>query len=325
MEEKSLKERMKEITDVLEKGIRDVFDSGTYEAYLKTMSRFHNYSMNNTMLIYLQKPDATRVAGYQAWQRKFHRSVRKGEKGIRILAPCPFKKTVPDEDSPDLSGSGANAPSSKIITVPAFRPVTVFDVSQTSGQPLPELVHPLKGDVEGYRAFHEALQNVSPVPIIYEDLPSDMDGFYSRNDKAITIRKGMSEVQTVSALVHEIAHARLHDALPEDPGEWKDGRTMEVEAESVSYAVCSYYGIETGENSFGYIASWSKDKDLPELKNSLSTIVRASSGLITEIDRAREELAQSRLPSMDELLAAFPDIPVEVVGNGSRLGKEACL
>ena len=325
MEEKSLRDRMKAITDVLEKGIRDVFDSGTYETYLKTMSRFHGYSMNNTLLIYLQKPDATRVAGYQAWQRKFHRSVRKGEKGIRILAPCPFKKTVPESDSLDSSESGANAPCSKIITVPAFRPVTVFDVSQTSGEPLPELVHPLQGDVEGYREFHDALQNVSPVPILYAELPNDMDGVYSRSDKTITIRRGMSEVQTVSALVHEIAHARLHDELPEDPAEWKDGRTMEVEAESVSYAVCSYYGIETGENSFGYIASWSKDKELPELKNSLNTIVRASSGLITEIDQAREELALSRLPSMDELLDAFPDIPVEVVGNKSRTGKEACL
>lgn len=299
-------DRMKEITDSLEKGIRDVFESGKYETYLKTMSRFHSYSMNNTMLIYMQKPDATHVAGYHSWQQKFNRSVMKGEKGIQILAPAPIHKNVTmdvfDENMrPVLDPDGNQVRKTEMITIPAFKPVTVFDVSQTDGEPLPELAKTLTGDVEHYEDFLQALHRASKAPISFKELPSNLDGFFSLNDKTVTIREGMSEIQTICAIIHEVTHSRLHDKKADKPEDRKDNHTMEVEAESVAFAVCAYFGIETGENSFGYIASWSKDKELPELKKSLETISRTASELITDIDRERDALSKERTHSMDSV------------------------
>ncbi len=325
----SMKERMRKIASDLERGIRDVFESGRYEAYLKTMGRFHRYSMSNTVLIYMQKPDATLIAGYRSWQDRFRRHVLKGEKGIRILAPCPYKKTVTADvfDGnmlPVLDAEGNQARSAREITVPAFRPVTVFDVSQTDGDPLPELAKMLTGSVDRYPEFLEALRRASAVPILFEDLPSGTDGFFSFRDKMIGIRKGMSEAQTVCAAIHEIAHSRLH--CPADgAAREKSGRTMEVEAESVAYAVCAYYGIETGENSFGYIASWSKDRSLPELKQSLETIVRAASGMIGDIGRAVEELDRAGPPERGESSVEERLLTFRRESERTEPGREACL
>ena len=327
------KDRMKEITDSLEQGIRDVFESGKYETYLKTMSRFHSYSMNNTMLIYMQKPDATLVAGYHGWQQKFNRNVLKGEKGIQILAPAPIRKTVTmdvfDEHMrPVLDPDGNQVRKTEQITIPAFKPVTVFDVSQTEGEPLPELVQTLNGSVENYDNFLQALHRVSQAPISFKELPSNLDGFFNLKDKTITIRDGMSEAQTVCAIVHEVTHSRLHDKKAENPEDRKDSRTMEVEAESVAFAVCANYGIETGENSFGYIASWSKDKELPELKKSLETITRTASELITDIERERSALEKERSHSMDATSITERLIACKTLSSGQdhySPGKEACL
>ena len=258
------------------------------------MSRFHGYSVNNTLLIHLQKPDATLVAGYRAWQEKFNRNVLKGEKGIRILAPAPVRKTVTrdvydEQRNPVMDESGNQVRREQEIVIPAFRPVTVFDVSQTDGEPLPELARTLHGDVDGYGTFLEALERAAPVPVAFKDLPPSLDGYYDPRGRNIAIRSGMSERQTVCAVVHEMTHARLHS----DAETGKDARTMEVEAESVAYAVCAYYGVETGENSFGYIAGWSRDRELPELKKSLETIRSAASGLITDIGREWEALRET--------------------------------
>ena len=331
--QKSTKERVKEITDDLEKGIREVFESGRYEKYLKTMSRFHGYSMNNTILIHLQKPDATLIAGFRAWQEKFHRNVVKGEKGIRILAPAPFRKTVTMDvydahHNPVMDVNGNQVQKEQEIVVPAFKPVTVFNVSQTDGEPLPVLAKTLTGDVEQYSVFLQALQRASAAPIAFEDLPSNLDGFFSLKDKTITIRADMSEVQTVCAIIHEVTHSRLHDNKDTPPEQRKDSRTMEVEAESVAYAVCAYYGIETGENSFGYIASWSKDKELPELKKSLETISRTASDLITDIDREWATLEKIQAHTMDAVsvtdrLEQFQQMTA--AQNGAQPRKEACL
>lgn len=320
----STKDRIKEITNRLEEGIRDVFESGKYETYLRTMSRFHSYSMNNTILIYMQKPDATHVAGFHSWQQKFNRSVMKGQKGIQILAPAPYQKTVTMEVfdknmRPVLDANGNQVQKTETFTIPAFKPVTVFDVSQTEGEPLPELAKTLNGEVDHYQDFLEALTRASASPIGFKELPSNLDGFFHLKEKTITIREGMSEQQTVCAIIHEITHSRLHDKSAEAPEERKDNRTMEVEAESVAFAVCAYYGIETGENSFGYIASWSKDKDLPELKKSLETISKTASGLISDIDAARSEIEKKRDGS-DMDLTDFPVEPNEMCAR-----KEACL
>ena len=393
---KSSRERLKEITDSIENGIREVFTSGKYQQYLQTMSRFHRYSFNNTMLIFMQKPEATHVAGFNKWRDEFKRNVKKGEKGIKIIAPAISKKTVekvkldPDTKAPVLDENGQAIMEEKQISIPRFRVATVFDVSQTEGKPLPELAADIKGDVKQYEAFLEALKRSSPVPVSFEDLSPDCDGVFHQGKQTIAIREGMSEAQTIAALVHEITHAKLHNAVfpaQDDPTEYdkadlnglpclftknqvdestlpgglfkydvrssqdhvfhsiekkvtshragsiitakpvdlsatgahilgedenlvlrdgtstimqfyedhkKDRNTQEVEAESVAYSVCQYYGIETGENSFGYLASWSSGKEVSELKDSLTTINETASSLITDIDKHFREVCKER-------------------------------
>ena len=392
------RERLQEITAGIEQGIKELFESEKYMRYLSVMSRFHRYSVNNTMLIYMQKPDATLVAGYNKWKDQFERHVKKGEHGITIIAPTPYKKKIeemkrdPDTHAPILDADGKAVMEKKEIEIPMFRPVKVFDVSQTDGKPLPELASSLSGTVPHYEAFLEAVRRSAPVPIEFEPMADNMDGYFSPDRQRIAIREGMSEVQTVSAAVHEIAHSKLHnqkkiqidndqqyqevelfekpalfsngrisnDDLPEgvycydlrgsddDPGfpicvekrvvvnhagsviltaplefseegrlyftdenglnfnggmltlsqflqeQKKDRRTEEVEAESISYAVCQYFGIQTGENSFGYIASWSKGKELKELRASLETINKTSCELINDIERHYKEICKER-------------------------------
>ena len=309
-EKQTNKDRMREIVDSIENGIKELFESDKYRKYLATMSRFHRYSVNNTMLIYMQRPDATHVAGFNKWRNQFGRNVLKGEKGIRIIAPTPYKKKVeeiktdPETNAPVLDADGKAIIEEKEIRIPMFKVVSVFDVSQTAGKPLPQLAADLSGNVQQYEVFMEALRRASPVPMEIKPVARDTDGFFSIKAQSITIRAGMSEVQTVCAAVHEIAHAKLHDyehmtELADDgetilvPGE-KSRNTEEVEAESISYAVCQYYGIETGENSFGYIATWSKGKELKELRASLETINKTASELITDIDRHFAEICKER-------------------------------
>ena len=410
-EKQTNKERLKDITDSIERGIQDLFQSDKYAQYLRTMSRFHKYSVNNTMLIYMQKPDATLVAGFNKWRDQFERNVMKGEKGIKIIAPTPFKKKIeqekrdPDTNLPMLDADGKVIIEEKEIKIPMFKPVTVFDVSQTDGKPLPQLASDLTGNVQNYEVFMEALRRSSPVPIEIITIRDGSDGYFSLDDQKIAIREGMSEVQTVSAVVHEIGHAKLHNQkkieepknapkyqeveifdvpalfsngriaiadIPEglyrydlrgsdyDPGmpvtveqnvtvnhagaiitakpldlgedgrlflnedeglnfvggeismqrffneQQKDRNTEEVEAESISFAVCAYYGIATGENSFGYIATWSKDKELKELRASLETINKTSSELITDIDRNYAEIMKER----EAEIAVAPEVAV---------------
>lgn len=307
MEQKSSKDRLREITDSIEQGIKDLFESDKYRQYLRTMSRFHRYSVNNTLLIAMQRPDATRVAGFSKWRNQFGRHVRKGEKGIQIIAPTPFKKKIdavkvdPDTKAPVLGQNGNTVMEEIEIKIPMFRVVSVFDVSQTEGRPLPEIVSDLTGDVHQYDTFMEAMCRASPVPVSIEPIAPTTDGYFSLAEQAITIRAGMSEVQTVCAAVHEIAHAKLHNygianAEAEQTQEVpkKDQRTKEVEAESIAYAVCQYYGIETAENSFGYIAGWSKGKELSELRTSLETINQTASELIDDIDHHFMQLCEER-------------------------------
>ena len=393
------KDRMREIVDRIETGIKELFESDKYRQYLSTMSRFHRYSVNNTMLIYMQKPDATLVAGFNKWRDQFGRNVMKGEKSIKIIAPTPYKKKIeevkldPDTKAPMLDADGKVVTEEKEVKIPMYKVVSVFDVSQTDGKPLPQLASDLSGNVQQYEIFMEALRRSSPVPMEIRPIAGDTDGYFNSADQSIAIRDGMSEVQTVCAAVHEIAHAKLHnykkvdepkDApkyqeveifdvpglfsngrialadLPEglyrydlrgsdyDPGmpvtvepnvvvnhagavitakplalgeddrlylteeeglnfvggeisvyqflneQRKDRYTEEVEAESVSYAVCQYFGIETAENSFGYIATWSQGKELKELRTSLETINKTASGLITDIDRHFAEICKER-------------------------------
>lgn len=319
-EKQTNKDRMREIVDSIENGIKELFESDKYRKYLATMSRFHRYSVNNTMLIYMQRPDATHVAGFNKWRDQFGRNVLKGEKGIRIIAPTPYKKKVeeiktdPETNAPVLDADGKAIIEEKEIRIPMFKVVSVFDVSQTAGKPLPQLAADLSGNVQQYEVFMEALRRASPVPMEIKPVARDTDGFFSIKAQSITIRAGMSEVQTVCAVVHEIAHAKLHDyehmtELADDgetilaPGE-KSRNTEEVEAESISYAVCQYYGIETGENSFGYIATWSKGKELKELRASLETINKTASELITDIDRHFAEICKERGIDREDLAAA---------------------
>ena len=294
----SRRERLDEITRQIEAGIQEVFTSGRYEQYLKTMSRFHKYSINNSMLIYMQKPDATLVAGYSRWRDQFGRQVKRGEKGITIIAPSPVVTTVsarkldPATQEPLRDESGQEVLEEKQVRVPMFRAVKVFDVSQTQGRPLPKLAADLNGSVENYGTLLEALQRSSPVPVSFEPILDGSDGCFSVSGQSITIRDNMSQVQTVSALVHEMAHAMLHNPAQQEPPELSfSRREAEIQAESVSYAVCAYFGIETGENSFGYLAGWSRDKSLPELRESLELIQRTASELIDRIDRNMGELA----------------------------------
>jgi len=304
------RERLQQITAGIEQGIKELFESEKYMRYLSVMSRFHRYSVNNTMLIYMQKPDATLVAGYNKWKNQFERHVKKGEHGITIIAPTPFKKKIeemkrdPDTHAPILDADGKAVMEEKEIEIPMFRPVKVFDVSQTDGKPLPELASSLSGNVQNYEAFMEALRRSAPVPLSVEPMAANMDGYFSPDQQRIAIRAGMSEVQTVSAAVHEIAHSKLHNyakaqeeaarAGDKEPPKKKDRNTEEVEAESISYAVCQYYGIQTGENSFGYIANWSQGKELPELRASLETINKAAGELIADIDRHYKVICKER-------------------------------
>lgn len=313
------REQLKEITDRIEAGIRDIFESGDmekYRNYLRTMSRFHNYSLNNQALIHLQRPDATFVAGYNRWRDKFSRHVLRGEKGITIIAPTPYKKKIeqekldPDTQLPMLDADGKIITEEKTIQIPMYKPVTVFDVSQTEGKPLPQLAHELSGNVANYDVFMEALRRSSPVPISIEVMGGGMDGYFDLEHQDIAIRKGMSEVQTVSAVIHEMAHALLHNRTKDTEEKTPElsRSTEEVQAESISYAVCAYYGIATGENSFGYIVSWSKDKTLPELRESLEVISKTADGLISDIDRHYAEILKEREA---ELIAAEPAMAVE--------------
>ena len=353
------RERLQEITAGIEQGIKELFESEKYMRYLSVMSKFHRYSVNNTMLIYMQRPDATLVAGFNKWKNQFERHVKKGEHGITIIAPTPYKKKIeemkrdPDTQAPILDADGKAVMEEKEIEIPMFRPVKVFDVSQTDGKPLPELASSLSGTVPHYEAFLEAVRRSAPVPIEFEPMAANMDGYFSSDQQRIAIREGMSEVQTVSAAVHETAHSKLHDPkkyeaeptwkivmvseggtkhdfrldfateaeaeqaaaeegwryVDENQFEWrleveedltavkqaaKNRNTEEVEAESISYAVCQYFGIQTGENSFGYIASWSKDKELNELRASLETINKTSCELINDIERNYKEICKER-------------------------------
>ena len=426
------RERLQEITAGIEQGIKELFESEKYMRYLSVMSKFHRYSVNNTMLIYMQKPEATLVAGFNKWKNQFERHVKKGEHGITIIAPTPYKKKIeemkrdPDTHAPILDADGKAVMEEKEIEIPMFRPVKVFDVSQTDGKPLPELSSSLSGTVPHYEAFLEALRRSAPVPIEFEPMAANTDGYFSPDQQRIAIREGMSEVQTVSATVHEIAHSKLHnqkkiqidndeqyqevelfekpalfsngriscDDLPEgvycydlrgsdeDPGspicveervvvnhagsviltaplefseegrlyftdetglnfnggmltlsqflqeQKKDRRTEEVEAESISYAVCQYFGIQTGENSFGYIASWSKGKELKELRASLETINKTSCELINDIERHYKEICKERgidlTAKQEQEQADIPQEALFLLDNATYLHIQPC-
>jgi len=310
-------ERLKEITDGIELGIQGLFQSDRYMQYLRTMSHFHKYSVNNQMLIYMQNPNATLVAGYNKWRDQFDRQVNRGEKSIEIIAPTPYLRKIeiekidPVTQRPVLNPDGTVVTEEKEIRIPRYKPVKVFDVSQTFGKPIPSLAADLTGNVERYELFFEAVRRASPVPISIETMAATMDGNFSPDRQDITIRNDMSEIQTVCAAIHEITHAKLHNyeqtrlaagvAVDKEQPIPKDRQTEEVEAESVSYAVCQYYGIETGENSLGYISDWSSDKTLPELRSSLEIINKTASGLISDISRHYHEL----IKEYDVVLEAF--------------------
>ena len=305
-------ERMKEITDRLETGIQELFESERYKAYLTTMSKFHSYSFNNTLLIAMQGGQL--VAGYNKWRDDFHRNVKKGEKAIKILAPAPFKakKEVQKLDAqgrPVMGKDGKPVTEVKEIQVPAFKIVSVFDVSQTEGEPLPSIgVEELTGSVERYGEFFKALEQTSPVPIGFEDIPSGSHGYYHLTEKRIAIQEGMSELQTLKTAIHEIAHSKLHAIDPEAPAieqaDRPDSRTREVQAESVAYAVCQHYGLDTSDYSFGYVAGWSSGKDLKELKASLETIRATAHELITTIDGHLAQLQKERQAQQEQPQAA---------------------
>ena len=299
----SEKQKVKEITDKLEAGLKELFESEKYKSYLSTMSKFHNYSFNNTLLIAMQKPEATLVAGYQAWQKNFERHVNKGEKAIRILAPAPYKIKEERDKLDPVTGemmfdeNGMPQKEETEVTIPAFRAVSVFDVSQTDGKPIPELeVNELLSTVEGYEDFVQALMNISPVPIAFEDIPSDSKGYFSTAEKRIAVQENMSESQTLKTMVHEVAHSMLHDKEVNQSMDIpvKDRNTKEVEAESVAFTVCQHFGIDTSDYSFGYIAGWSSGRNMKELKSSLDTIRKTASELITGIEGAMQELQLNR-------------------------------
>ena len=297
-------EKMKEITGRLEQGIQEIFESERYKEYLRVMSKFHDYSVNNTLLIAMQKPDASLVAGFSAWKSKFERNVRKGEKGIKIIAPSPFKvkqemeKIDPDTQKPIVGRDGKPITEEREITIPAYKVVSVFDVSQTEGKEIPDIsAENLVADVEQYEDFFKALEKTSPVPIAFEQIEGGANGYYHLEDKRIAIDEGISELQTLKTAIHEIAHARLHDVdlnAPKDEQNRVDRRTREVQAESVAYAVCQHFGLDTSEYSFAYVAGWSSGKEMSELKASLETIQAEAKELITEIEGHFTELQQQR-------------------------------
>ena len=311
------KDRLKEITDRLEQGILEVFESERYKEYLRVMSKFHHYSFNNTMLIALQKPDASLIAGFSAWKNSHGRTVKKGEKGIRIIAPAPFKvkqemeKLDPKTNMPLVGADGNAITEEKEITIPAYKVVSVFDVSQTEGKELPSIgVDELTGDVSQYEDFFTALKKASPVPIALEHIEGSAHGYYHLAEKRIAIDDNMSELQTLKTAIHEIAHAKLHDIDLNAPKEEKENhpnqRTREVEAESVAYTVCQHYGLDTSDYSFGYVAGWSSGKELSELKGSLETIRLAASELIDSIDGHFKELQRARENELSEKETELP-------------------
>ena len=298
-------EKLKEITDRLEQGIAELFDSERYQEYLRVMSKFHNYSFNNTLLIAMQKPDASLVAGFSAWKNNFERNVMKGQKGIKIIAPSPYKikqemqKIDPHTQKPVIGKDGKPVTEEKEVTIPAYKVVSVFDVSQTEGKELPDIaVDELTGDVDRYKDFFAALEKTSPVPIAFENIEGGSHGYYHLEDKRIAINEGMSELQTLKTAIHEIAHAKLHDIdlnAPKDEQQpHVDRRTREVEAESVAYTVCQHYGLDTSDYSFGYVAGWSSGRELSELKSSLETIRSAAAEIINSIDENLAELQKAQ-------------------------------
>lgn len=314
-------DKLKEITDKLENGITDIFNSEQYQDYLKTLSKFHNYSLNNTILIAMQKPDASHVAGFNTWKNEFERNVRKGEKGIKIIAPSPFKvkkemeKIDPNTQRPVMGADGKPVTEQVEVKIPAFKVVSVFDVSQTEGKELPTIgADILTGDVEQYKDFFAALEKTSPVAIAFENIEGGVKGYYHQVDKRIAIHEGMSELQTLKTAIHEIAHARLHDidrnAEQDEQQPRADRRTREVEAESVAYTVCQHYGLDTSDYSFGYVAGWSSGKELTELKVSLETIRATAAQLITEIDGHFAELQQDKEQTAEQR-PVFENLPPE--------------
>ena len=302
------KQRVQELTDKLEQGLQDLFNSDSYRNYLSTMSKFHNYSFNNTLLIAMQKPDATLVAGYKAWQKNFERHVNKGEKAIRILAPAPYKiKEERDKIDPVtqelLLDKDGNPQKEEVeITIPAFRAVSVFDVAQTDGKPIPELAaKELLSDVEGYQDMIRAVEAISPVPIELEEIAGDSKGYYDREAKRIAVQENMSEGQTLKTMIHEVAHSKLHSKeVEQDEQMKKDRNTKEVEAESIAYTVCQHFGVDTSDYSFGYIAGWSSGRDTKELRASMDTIRRTASELITGIEEQLQELQRNREVSQEQ-------------------------
>ena len=305
---KTEKQKVQEITEKLEQGIKELFESEKYKTYLNTMSKFHNYSFNNTMLIAMQKPDATLVAGFKAWQKNFDRHVKKGEKGIRILAPAPYKiKEERDKIDPVtqelLLDKDGNPQKEEVeITIPAFRAVSVFDVAQTDGKPIPELAaKELLSDVEGYQDMIRAVEAISPVPIELEEIAGDSKGYYDREAKRIAVQENMSESQTLKTMIHEVAHSKLHSKeVEQDEQMRKDRNTKEVEAESIAYTVCQHFGVDTSDYSFGYIAGWSSGRDTKELRASMDTIRRTASELITGIEEQLQELQRNREVSQEQ-------------------------
>jgi antirestriction protein ArdC len=298
-------EKLKEITDRLEQGISELFDSNRYREYLSVMSKFHNYSFNNTLLIAMQKPDASLIAGFSSWKNQFERNVKKGEKGIKIIAPSPFKikkemeKIDPDTQRPAIGKDGKPVTEEREITIPAFKVVSVFDVSQTEGKELPDIaVDALTGDVEQYKDFFAALEKTSPVPVGFEEMTGGTQGYYHLEDKRIALLEGASQLQNLKTLIHEIAHAKLHDidltAPKEEQQNRPDRRTREVEAESIAYTVCQHYGLDTSDYSFGYVAGWSSGKELAELKSSLETIRSTAAEIINSIDTHMAEIQKEQ-------------------------------
>ena len=325
-------EKLKEITDRLEQGITELFDSERYKEYLRVMSKFHNYSFNNTLLIAMQKPDASLVAVFSAWKNNFGRNVMKGQKGIKIIAPSPFKikqemeKIDPHTQKPVIGKDGKPVTEEKEITIPAYKVVSVFDVSQTEGRELPDIaVDELTGDVDRYKDFFAALEKTSPVPIGFEKIEGGAHGYYHLEDKRIAIDEGMSELQTLKTAIHEIAHAKLHDIdlnAPKDEQPRVDRRTREVEAESVAYTVCQHYGLDTSDYSFGYVAGWSSGRELSELKSSLETIRSAAAEIINSIDGHIAELQKEQAQTQDapREKAAMPEYIYKIEANPRTTG-----
>ena len=324
-------EKLKEITDRLEQGITELFESERYKEYLRVMSKFHNYSFNNTLLIAMQKPDASLVAGFSAWKNNFGRNVMKGQKGIKIIAPSPYKvkqemkKIDPHTQQPIIGKDGKPVTEEKEITIPAYKVVSVFDVSQTEGKELPDIaVDELTGDVERYRDFFAALEKTSPVPIGFEQILGSSHGYYHLEDKRIAIQEGMSELQTLKTAIHEIAHAKLHDIdlnAPENEQQPRaTQRTREVEAESVAYTVCQHYGLDTSDYSFGYVAGWSSGRELSELKSSLETIRSAAAEIINSIDGHIAELQKEQAQDAPRDKAAMPEYIYKIEANPRTTG-----